>query len=132
MKVSSLRGRALALAAGAALFGLVQGWLFRSIAPVPGIQDAGWFVNSGTGVGAVALAFALAGALVGIARKRSINEAAMVAAGAAVAMTLILFSIGPGTIFPIVLVFGTVILGGATATGLGLGMAVRRVAGIRQ
>ena len=132
MKVSSPRDRVLALAGGAALFGLVQAWLFRSIAPVPGIQNAGWFLNSGTGVGAVALAFAIAGALVGLARHRSVADAALVAAGAAVAMTLVLFSIGPGTIFPIVLVFGTLILGAATAMGVGLGMAVRRVVGIRQ
>jgi hypothetical protein len=91
------------------------------------MTNSGWFLNSGRGVSAVGLACAVVGALVGFGRRDSVPKAVMVASGAVVAMIAVLFSIGPGTIFPIVIVFGTAIIAGATAAGAGAGTAVRRV-----
>jgi hypothetical protein len=116
-----------ALLGGAGLFLSVQTFLFLSAAPVAGIDDPGWFLNSGRGVLAVVVACAVMGALVGFGRRKGVREATMGAVGAVLAMTTVLFSIGPGTIFPIVLVFGTAIIGLATAAGTGVGTAVRQV-----
>ena len=68
----------------------------------------------------------MAGALIGFVRLHKVREAAMAAGGAVLAMIAVLFSIGPGTIFPIVIVFGTVIIAAATAAGTGVGVEVRR------
>jgi hypothetical protein len=110
---------------GAGLFLLVQGLLFLTTAQVAGMEDAGWFLNSGRGVAAVALVFATAGAVVGFLRT-SVREAAMMASGAVLAMIVTLFTIGPGTIFPIVIVFGTAIIAGATTAGTAAGIETRR------
>jgi hypothetical protein len=122
--------KGLALVGGAGLFLSVQGLLFLTTAPIAGIQDSGWFLNSGPGVLAVGLACAVVGALVGFGRRDSGREATMVVAGAVLAMIAVLFAIGPGTIFPIVIVFGTVIIAGATAAGTAVGTAVRRAFGL--
>lgn len=124
-------GGSLALLSGMALFSAVQAWLFRSTAPVPGIEDSGWFLNAGRGVATVGLAFMIAGTLVGLVRRDAasgVKGATLIVAGGAVAMVVILFLIGPGNIFPIVIAFGTVIIGAATALGTGLGMVTRRLA----
>jgi hypothetical protein len=115
---------------GAGLFLSVQGLLVLNAVPIAGIKDSGWFLNSGRGVLVVGLACAVVGALVGFGRRDSVREATMVASGAVLAMIAVLFSIGPGTIFPIVIAFGTVIIGGATAAGTGVGTAVRRAFGL--
>jgi hypothetical protein len=101
-----------------------------SAVPVAGIKDNGWFLNSGRGVLAVGLACAAVGALVGFSRRDSVRKATMVAGGAVLAMIGVLFRIGPGTIFPIVIAFGAVVIGGATAAGAGVGTAVRRAFGV--
>ena len=126
MNATSLRVKVLALVVGAALFGVIQGWLFQNAVPIPQIENSGWFLNSGTGVRTVGLTFAIAGALVGLSRRKAAMEATMVAAGAAMTMIVVLYSIGAGTIFPIVIGFGMVILGVATAVGLALGLVIRR------
>lgn len=117
------------LVVGAALFGVIQFLLFRTIAPNPEMQNSAWFLNSGAGVGAIGFTFAVAGALVGVARRKGLAESMMLTIGAALAMATVLFSIGPGPIFPIVIVFGLVILAIATTTGAVLGMLVRRSSG---
>ena len=125
MNSSETVGRPLALLGGAALFTAVQVWLLQSTAPIPGVEDSGWFLNSGRGVATVGLAFTIAGAMVGLVRRDGEIRAMLVAAGGAVAMVVVLFRIGPGTIFPIVLAFGTLIVVAATALGTGLGIAAR-------
>lgn len=45
-------------------------------------------------------------------------------------MAIVLFSIGPGTIFPIALIFGTVILATATAIGTVAGVGIRWVVSV--
>ncbi len=98
--------------------------------PIAGMDDSGWFMNSGRGVSAVGLACVVVGGLVGFGRRDGVREAVMVASGAVLAMIAVLFSIGPGTIFPIVIVFGTAIVAGATAAGTDIGTAVRRAFGV--
>jgi hypothetical protein len=117
----------LALLGGTGLFLLVQGLLFLTAVPVAGISNSWWFLNSGRGVAVVGLACAFVGALIGFRRRDSVREATMVASGAVLAMIGVLFSTGAGTIFPIVIVFGTAIIAGATAAGIGIGTEVRRV-----
>jgi hypothetical protein len=123
-----------AVLGGAGLFLLVEGVLILTAVPLAGIeprgvsQTTGWLLNSGRGVAAVGLAFAVAGALVGFVR-RGVREATMMAAGAVLSMIVMLFSIGPGTIFPIVIAFGTALIAGATAVGTALGIEARRVVG---
>jgi hypothetical protein len=126
MSESFAAGKWLALLSGAALFLAVQSLLFVTTAPIAGIENSGWFLNSGRGVAAVGLACAVAGALVGLSRKANVREATMVAGGAVLAMVVVLFSIGAGTIFPIVIVVGAVIITGATAAGAGAGIAIRQ------
>jgi hypothetical protein len=126
----SASGTWLALVGGAGLFLAVQGLLFLTAVPIAGIEDSGWFLNSGRGVAAVGLACGVVGALVGFGRQDRVREAAMGATGAVLAMIAVLFSIGPGTIFPIVIIFGTAIIAGATAAGTGVGNAVRRAFGL--
>ncbi|HKT78930.1 MAG TPA: hypothetical protein VJP86_01835 [Vicinamibacterales bacterium] len=110
--------------AGAALFGAVQGWLLRVTAPMPGIEDSGWFLNAPRGVESIAVVFAVAGLIVGLSRRNAVREAAITVIGALVAMTAVLFAIGPGTIFPIVMCIGAVIIGSATAAGTAIGMGL--------
>lgn len=126
MRVQSTIARLLALLGGGVLFAALQGWLFQIATPIPGIEDAGWFLNSGRGVRAVATTFVAVGALIGLSRRDWMAESATTAAGAVLVMTGVLFSIGAGTIFPIVIVFGTAIVGGAVAIGASVGMLARR------
>ena len=121
----SASGKWLALLGGAGHFLLIQGLLMLTTAPIAAVENSGWFLNSGRGVAAVGLVCAMAGALIGFGRQNKVREAAMGAGGAVLAM-VVLFSIGPGTIFPIVIVFGTVIIAAATAAGTGVGVEVRR------
>ena len=120
----------LVLLGGTGLFLSVQGLLFLTAAPVAGMKNSGWFLNSGRGVAVVGVVCAVVGALIGFGRRDSVREAAMVASGAVLAMVAVLFTIGPGTIFPIVIVFGTAIIAGATAAGTGVGTGVRRALGV--
>ena len=124
-RVCSISGKWPALLGGAAMFLAVQGVLFLTVAPTEGIRNSGWFLNSGRGVAVVAVFCAVAGALVGAVRRDNVLESTMVAGGAVLAMIAVLFSIGPGTIFPIVIVFGTVIIAGATLLGMAVGNELR-------
>ena len=84
----------------------------------------GWWLNSGTGVAwTLALLFLLA-ALVGTQDTRS-PWAGSVAlwAGSMMGLTISLFWLGPGTIWPIVLVVSSVLTAGTMMGGIG----VRRV-----
>jgi len=112
------------------LFLSVQGFLFSTAVPNPAIKNAGWFLNSGRGAIAVGLACAIAGALIGIGRRDMVREATMLASGAVLAMVAVLFSIGSGSIFPIVIVFGAVIIVGPMTTGTLVGAGVRRALGV--
>ena len=117
--------KALALAGGAALFGMVQAVLFRVALPPLAVRGGGWFLNTGTGALAMACTFAVLGAIMGACRRDGILDAMAAAAGAIVAMVVVLFWIGPGNIFPIAIMFGVFILGGVTAIGAAIGTIAR-------
>lgn len=115
----------MTLLTGAVLYGAAQAWLFDQTAPVPGIEHSGWFLNSSFGVRVIGRTFMAAGLAVGLFRRSGLAEAALIGAGAVLAMAIVLFGIGPGTIFPIVLTFGTVVLAVATAVGAVAGVGTR-------
>jgi hypothetical protein len=73
-------------------------------------QREPWFLNSGRGVGFTALSLLVAGLVASACWARDRGEAMThgvnVAAGAVLAMMLVLVAGGLGTIFPIVIVFG--------------------------
>jgi hypothetical protein len=47
--------------------------------------------------------------------------------GATIAMVIVLFQIGPGNLFPIVIFMGGVFLGIAAFGGMGIGLVLRHV-----
>lgn len=120
----------VALLIGAAVFVLAQGWLLEHAAPMAGVEHSGWFLNSGLGVRVISRTFIVTGILAGLLRHGGLMDAALIAAGAVLAMTIVLFSIGPGTIFPIVVAFGTAAVFGATGIGAVVGVAARRLLGV--
>ena len=117
--------KALAVAVGAALFGAVQAVLFRVALPVPAVRGGGWFLNTGTGALAVAATFAALGAIVGASRRDGVLEAMAAAAGAIVAMVVVLFWIGRNNIYPMAVFFGVFLIGGVTAIGIAFGTIAR-------
>jgi hypothetical protein len=72
-----------------------------------------WFLNSGRAVAFTAAALLLAGLAAGAwwARDRTdaVGHGVNVAAGALLAMIVVLVVVGPGTVFPIVIAFGGMI-----------------------
>src|SRR5262245_22216284 len=100
--------------AGGLLFAAVQWWLFRSAEPIAGMEDPGWFLNTGRGVAVIAIAFTVGGAIDGMSRRDAASEIVSIIIGGVIAMGIILFSIGGGTIAPIVIAFGTAIVAGST------------------
>ncbi len=96
----------------------------------PGGAHAAWFLNSGRGVAFTIACLILGSALVAVfARDRTFGErlatGAAFALGAFVAMACVLFTGSPGTIFPIVLVFGGIIALASALAGAVAGGAVR-------
>lgn len=112
--------KAIAFAGGVLLFAAVQAILFRVAIPVPAIKSGGWFLNTGTGAASVAASFLVLGAVIGLSRRNGILDAMFAALGGVVAMTAILFWLGPGNIFPIVVIFGTFVIGCSTCFGLAI------------
>src|SRR5438093_7208123 len=87
----------------------------------------GWWLNSGTGVLRTVLVLLPLGAFAALWRSGSPwVRACALWAGAISGTTVILFSIGPGTIWPIVLAFAAAITAGAVFVGALLGAAAIR------
>lgn len=87
----------------------------------PSGRYAAWFLNSGRGVGFTVACLAGASAATASFRSYTLRErvaaGVVFAAGAAIAMTAILLSGDPGTIFPIVLVVGWLIALASSVSG---------------
>jgi hypothetical protein len=124
---------------GAAVFGLVhavEALRWRAWFDPAGRYDP-WFLNNGVAVGFAAAMFLLVGIVVGMraAARRPFGDAVIdglnMAGGAAVAMIAVLLSIGPGTIFPIVVVFGAVVVAVSITAGAALGWSGGRALGVR-
>lgn len=93
------------------------------------VAPGGWWLNSQFGVASTGAAVALVAfvlTLVGSAATRTQwYRLGGLWTGAIVGVTVRLFVIGPGTIFPIVIAFGTPILVGAIAVGWACGFVLR-------
>jgi hypothetical protein len=91
----------------------------------PGGGHQPWFLNSGRGVALTTAVLGVAAVLAAVAWARDQSDANAhalnLAIGAALAMGLTLLAIGPGTIFPIVLLLGLVLF--VSFLGLWLGFA---------
>ena len=124
-----LRGVLAAHAAvGAGVFAAAQFALFASSGE-PGATDAsGWFLNRGLNVLVMmsAMAAAAAGVTLAATSVPAWYSAGAVAAGAVVVMAATLFTIGPGSIFPIVIAVGALVLAIASGAGALIGRGVRR------
>ena len=122
---------------GAAVFVLVHAvetarW--RAWFEPAGAHDP-WFLNNGTAVGFAALTFALLGMVIGTRSAGrpfadAVVEGANATAGAVLAMIAVLFWVGPGTILPIVIVFGCLVVGVSVAAGTAIGWYGTRVLGV--
>jgi hypothetical protein len=88
----------------------------------------GWWLNSGTGVLRTVLVLLAMGVLAALWRSagRWVRACALWA-GAISGTAVVLFSIGPGTIWPIVLASAAAITAGAVIGGTILGTAVARL-----
>jgi hypothetical protein len=95
----------------------------------PGGGTSAWFLNTGRAALFTAACLALAGVIVGTrcaGGSRSVAQGLWLALGALAAMTAVLLSSGPGTLFPIVLAFGAGIAAVAGVAGVSLGALIRR------
>ena len=121
--MKTIRKRGIAFALGTLAFAtahLIEAALWTSW--FGGAHDP-WFLNSGRAVACMtALLFgvSLAGGGIGL-------SGTMISAGAFMAMVAIMFlkNSGPGTIFPIVMAFGGLLILGTVSLGAWLGREVR-------
>jgi len=111
--------------AGALAFGVVQIPLLIATPPAAGISEPGWFLNSGRNVLLVGLTLAIGAAMLTVRKRASDRDAVCYGIGAVVAMIVTLVALGAGNIFPIVIVFGTVLAVFAVGAGGTLGAAIR-------
>jgi hypothetical protein len=91
-------------------------------------EYAPWFLNSGRAVAFTAgllLIIGLAAGINTVAWRDSMITAGNVLAGAVAAMIVVLFAVGPGTLFPIAIVIGAAVLGVSSAAGVFAGAALR-------
>lgn len=72
----------MTLLTGAALYGGARWWLFDQVAPVPGVQHSGWFLNSSDGLRVIGQTFMVTGLAVGLFRRSGLVDSALVGAGA--------------------------------------------------
>jgi len=91
-------------------------------AAVQPFTPTGWWLNTGYGVALTSLVLALLAVAIGATSARplvprSMPPAIALWAGANIGLAFVLFRVGPGTIFPIVLLFGA----GISAIAVGAG-----------
>ena len=128
------------VAVGAATFWVIHRLLMATWSWFDGAVGPPWFTASGRSVLFSVVTFAVVSAVVAALAARSFEHAMAVAAyitiGGAVTMAILLFlqPWGPGNIFPISIVIGTMILGigsiGGSAAGWGL-RSLRRTRSLR-
>lgn len=88
----------------------------------------GWFLNSGQSLLTILLSLsAVAAGTSALSQRYSISGTIALSIGATVAMIIVLFNIGPGNLFPIAIVMGSVFLGIAAFAGMGIGIILRHV-----
>ncbi|HWF84979.1 MAG TPA: hypothetical protein VG222_09040 [Vicinamibacterales bacterium] len=84
-----------------------------------------WFLNAGRAVAFTAATLLIVGVFAGlnasISRHGAVARGGNIAAGAIVAMTIVLFAKGPGTLFPIALIIGAAIAVTSSVSGAMMG-----------
>jgi hypothetical protein len=107
----------------------VEVWAWRAWFAPRGDFGA-WFLNSGRAVAVTVLCLfvvSLVSGAVGSAGQRdSLLRGASFSGGAIAVMTVVLFTIGPGTIWPIVLISGAAIIAASGVIGAFAGWVIRR------
>lgn len=112
--------------AGAAAFSLAHAvelyrwdsWFHGAYAP--------WFLNSGRAAAFTAACLFIVGLFASASEMpETLGRFANVVCGACVAMTIVLLVTGPGTLFPIALALGAIVLACATGLGTLLAAALR-------
>jgi hypothetical protein len=89
---------------------------------------APWFLNSSRAVALTAGSLMVVAAVVALAipdRRLWLVAAVNLAAGATMAMVVVLFAVGPGTLFPIAIAIGAAVIGVSSGAGALAGAAVR-------
>jgi len=118
-----IRPSLLPAVAGALAYGAAQAWLFR--------WNAGWFLETGHGMGAVSGVLAATTLVYVLGSHRAVAPAMLAAlaaaAGASAAMTVTFAAIGFTNIFPILLAIGALVITTASILGGLLGLGLRRV-----
>jgi uncharacterized membrane protein YdfJ with MMPL/SSD domain len=89
------------------------------------LVPTGWWLNTGQGVAVASLVLALLAAAIAVQPARPLSSASLrrpvaLWAGANIGLALVLFRVGPGNIFPIVLAFGA----GISALAVGAGSLI--------
>ena len=95
--------------------------------------EPAWFLNAAGGVALTAALLFLAAALrtgaAAVDRRRALQRGIDVAIGAAGAMVAVLFAIGPGTLFPLAIAIGALVIAGSAVAGALAGWGCRALAG---
>jgi hypothetical protein len=100
--------------------------LFLNAPQWPLATDApGWFLNSGRNVATITCVIAVVAALLAARRRWRIDNTVAFALGILIAIVGTLFAIGPGTIFPIVIVIGAMVAGLAIVVGTAVGYIIQ-------
>jgi len=113
-------GAATFLAAHAVEAAAWSAWFYGVYAP--------WFLNSGRAVAFTAASLMAAAAIVAIvsdSRLPWLVAGLNLAVGAVGAMIVVLFTVGPGTLFPIAIATGAAVVGVSSLAGALAGLAVR-------
>lgn len=114
-------------AIGALCFGAIQAFLiaFPPETPVPG-GNAAWFLDSLTGVLAVAVSFLLLGTVASVLTPASIASVAIpITVGASIPLVASLIAFSGGNLFPFVLLFGLSLIAISTLVGAWAGEGIR-------
>jgi hypothetical protein len=111
---------------GAATFSALQ--IFWSLGHAYSGLRGAWIMKTGLGIGICFAVFVLITAVVCVCYRKSKALAkcgGAIALGAIAAMTVALFLIGPGNLWPIVIAFDGAIIGAAVAVGAAIGALFR-------
>ena len=119
----------LPMVAGAVVFATVQ--VLWSVAHAAGAVRGAWVMKTGLGIGLCFGAFVIAATFVSAMQPRDGGIANCVlgmVGGGLLALCVALVFVGPGNLWPIVIVFDGVIIGAAALVGAAVGAGFRKSA----
>jgi hypothetical protein len=115
----------VAMAIGAVTFAMLQ--IIWSLGHTFGGWRGAWIMKAGTGFAVCFAVFLVIGAVVVAYRHRAgdlLRRAGSVALGAIVAMVVALLIVGPGNLWPLVIVLDGIVIGGGALLGGVIGTAL--------